>query len=98
MGWRSGFAAVGLLAVLTACANLPIQEMSDARQAIRAARDAGAEIYATDTLETAERLLDTAEDHLASRDYDSSREAAVAAKNEAVRARLLALEQQEGTE
>ena len=86
------------LAALTACASLPIQEMSDARQAIRAARDAGAETYATQALDAAERRLDSAADLLADGDYEGSREAAIDARREAVRARLLALEQQESTE
>ncbi len=79
MRWSTRFAAVVLSAVLTACTSLPIQEMSDARQAISAARDAGAEIYANAALETAERLLDSAEAFLASGKYDRSREDAIAA-------------------
>ena len=98
MRWLKRFLAVMSLAALTACASLPIQEMSDARQAIRAARDAGAETYATQVLDAAERRLDSAADLLAGGDYEGSREAAIDARREAVRARLLALEQQESTE
>ena len=98
MRWLKRFLAVGSLAGLVACSSLPIQEMSDARQAIKAARDAGAETYATQALDAAERRLDSAADLLVGRDYEGSREAAIDARREAIRARLLALEQQESTE
>ncbi|MGH8237621.1 MAG: hypothetical protein ACREXP_11450, partial [Steroidobacteraceae bacterium] len=51
--------AVAVLA-LAACAGAPVQEMSNARQAIRAARDAGAEKAAPQKLNEAEALLNRA--------------------------------------
>ena len=55
--------SIGVL--LSACATAPpVQEMSDARQAIAAAREAGAGEFAPNELLKAEALLDGAEDYL----------------------------------
>ena len=85
-------------ALLSACAVAPMQEMSDARQAIAAAREAGAETYATDELGAAEVLLGQAQAALKRGDYDGSREDALRARREAVKARELALELQQETD
>lgn len=74
-----------------ACAPLPTQEMSDARQAINSARKAGAGSLAGAELRSAERLLSQARRALNDRDLAASREHAVAAKEEAIRARKAAL-------
>lgn len=90
---------IGLFAVLlSACTSLPIQEMSDARQAVSAAQAAHAATYADARLRAALDLLDSAEGFLAVGDYKRSREAAVAAREEAVRARSEALQNQGETE
>ena len=50
------------LILISGCVTAPpIQEMSDARQAIAAAKEAGAEQHAAATLSQAELMLDTAE-------------------------------------
>jgi hypothetical protein len=68
---------------LAACASAPVQEMSNARQAIRAARDAGAAKAAPQTLNEAQALLDRAEGNLQRRDYREARRDAVAARDKA---------------
>jgi hypothetical protein len=76
-----------LLALLGAglwgCAGIPAQEMSNARQAIKAARDAGAERVAPQALIEAQTLLQQAEDSLQRRDYRNARRTAVEAKGRA---------------
>jgi hypothetical protein len=76
--------------VLTACASAPVQEMSDARQAIRAARQAGAEQHAPYELATAQQLLNAAETELERRAYDDARLLAEDAREAATRARQAA--------
>lgn len=66
--------------------------MSDARQAIAAAKEAGAEERAAEDLRAAEAFLDSAERNLSERSYGSARRDATLAKE---RARL-ALEVSEG--
>lgn len=80
--------AVALLicCALSACAGAPVQEMSDARQAIRAARDAGAEKVAPTKLTEARTLIERAEANLQSREYRDARKNAVAARTKAVEA------------
>jgi Domain of unknown function (DUF4398) len=71
---------------LAACVGPPVQEMSNARQAIKAARDAGAGNKAPDTLHEAEALLDRAEDNLQKRAYKDARRDAIAARGKAAQA------------
>jgi predicted S18 family serine protease len=71
---------------LTACAGAPVQEMSNARQAIKAARDAGADKAAPDKLTEAEALLERAEQSLQKRDYRDARRDAIAARSKASQA------------
>lgn len=82
-----------LLLGLAACAVAPpVQEMSDARQAIAAARDAGADDLAGARLREAESLLATAERNLqlgTSNGYWSARKAALGAKQTAFDALLI---------
>ena len=66
----------------------PVQEMSDARLAIAAARDAGAAEIAADELQNAETLLDSAEDYIQSGNYTLARRDAVSAKESAFEALL----------
>ncbi len=66
------------------CETIPVQEMSDARQAISAARDAGAETYAVEDLRAAERFLASAEQYLNSRNYATARRDALEAKAKAI--------------
>jgi predicted S18 family serine protease len=77
---------VTLSAVLfmAGCANAPVQEMSNARQAIRAARDAGATQAAPETLADAETLLSQAETSLNHHEFRMARHYAVTARTRAV--------------
>lgn len=68
------------------CAGAPAQEMSNARQAIRAARDAGAEQVAPQKLNEAQSLLEQAEASLQKGDYRGAKRSAVAAKGRAAEA------------
>ena len=64
----------------------PVQEMSDARQAIAAAKDAGAEISAAEDLRVAEAFLDSAQRKLSERSYAQARRDALRAKAKALAA------------
>ena len=63
---------------------MPVQEMSDARQAITAAREAGADEHATESLLAAEESLESAEKYLSSRNYGVARREAIEAKTKAI--------------
>ena len=62
----------------------PVQEMSDARQAIMAARDAGAEEKAPAELSQAIEHLESAEAALADKAYARARRDALVAKDRAI--------------
>ena len=64
----------------------PVQEMSDARQAIVAAEQADAARLAADTLSEARRFLADAERQIQEEAYGPARINAVRAKNRAVQA------------
>ncbi|BAZ93451.1 uncharacterized protein FOKN1_1051 [Thiohalobacter thiocyanaticus] len=81
-----------LLLLLTGCATAPVQEMSDARQALLAAEEAGAVEYAGDTLANARAYLGRAEQALSAHDYERARVQAELARAAAREARELALE------
>ncbi len=78
--------AIAVLALIGACAGPPVQEMSDARQAISAAQEAGAESAASETFQEARQLLSEAEKALYERLYYAARTAAIGAKTKAVEA------------
>ena len=70
---------------LSACETAPpVQEMSDARQAIAVAREAGAEEFAAFHLRAAERYLASAEEALNKRAYNEARRDARQAKMKAL--------------
>lgn len=77
---------VMLLLAVAACETAPVQEMSDARQAITVARNAGAEQLASRELREAESYLASAEHELEKRAYSRARFDALAAKNSALQA------------
>ncbi|HZD54453.1 MAG TPA: DUF4398 domain-containing protein [Woeseiaceae bacterium] len=80
--WRRVCVALVLLA---GCGSgPPVQEMSDARQAIAVARDAGAETHAASDLRSAEQYLDSAQRNLHERAYEKAREDALKAKLKAL--------------
>ncbi len=80
-----------MLAVLSGCASAPLQEMSDARQALQAAREADAGAYAPTRYGEAEQRLLRAEKRLSSREYKSARGNALTARHEAIVSRNMAL-------
>ena len=85
--------AVALMA--TACeTGPPVQEMSDARQAIAVAREAGAEALAAAELLEAEQFLESAEQKLTDEKYADARRDALQAKSKAQSARELSESQQ----
>lgn len=75
------------LLTLAACSTAPVQEMSDARIAIRSAEDAGALVHAPAQLGQARQLLDLAEAKIAAGAYDDARRFALGARDNAIRAR-----------
>ena len=76
-----------VLLLLTGCVTAPpVQEMSDARQAIAAAEMADTERVAVDTLADAHRFLAEAERQIQEQAYGPARLNAVRAKNRAARA------------
>jgi hypothetical protein len=76
----AGFVLPGL----SACAVAPVQEMSDARQALKAAEQAGAAELAAESLQRAQALLHDAESKLSRHQYEEARKDANAAKAEAL--------------
>jgi hypothetical protein len=92
---RSFLLAVLLAASLVAgCAGMPLQEMSDARQAIRAAERAGAEKHAPQLLGEARTLVERARESMQKGDYREARDDADRARTTAMEARRLAEEAQ----
>jgi len=79
-------AAVAALLLLAGCASAPVQEMSDARQAIQAAEEAGAAEYAPAALRDAKRLLTSAERKLQREAYQGARVDAREARRRAAEA------------
>ncbi len=84
-----------LLCLAAACETTPpVQEMSDARQAIAVAREAGAEDHARVELHEALRYLHSAERELSAEEYMQARRDALLAKAKAQEARLRSEQQQ----
>jgi hypothetical protein len=77
-------------AVLAGCAGAPVQEMSNARQAVKAAERAGAATVAPEVMGEARLRLKSAESHLRRGEYRDAREEAELARAKAVEARRLA--------
>ena len=75
------------LAMVSGCVGgPPVQEMSNARQVIRAARDAGVSASSNESLSQAERLLSQAEAQLQRGEYRAARRDALAAREKAAEA------------
>jgi len=75
------------LLALAACVSAPVQEMSDARQAIYSAEAAGAAQRSPNALRAAERLLQEAQGRLEAGAYDDARRYARDARDHAIQAR-----------
>ena len=80
------FAIFLAAAVGVACAGAPVQEMSDARQAIAAARQAHVDDKAAADLAHAQQFLDAAQKALDAGEYSTAREDAQLARQYALRA------------
>ena len=78
--------AIGILLLAGCVTAPPVQEMSDARQAIVAAEMADTDRVATDTLDDARRFLAEAEQQIQEQAYGPARLNAVRAKNRAASA------------
>lgn len=78
------FCVAGLIA---ACVGAPVQEMSNARQAVRAAERAGAAEQAPELLAEAKQALEEAVGHLRLGEYRIARTEAETARAKAVEAR-----------
>lgn len=76
--------------LIAACAGVPTQEMSDARQAVSAAHDVGAAEHASENVKQAEALLGKAERELEQGDFSDARDDANAARVEAIKAQDIA--------
>ncbi|MDR2876949.1 MAG: DUF4398 domain-containing protein [Chromatiales bacterium] len=89
--------SVGLISclLLAACAGAPTQEMSNARQSVQAAYDAGANEFATRNLEVAHDYLARAERELELRYFSMAYHDAIVAKSEAIKAHTVATAVQE---
>ena len=81
-----GLLLATLLAMTGCIGGPPVQEMSDARQAISAAREAGASDAAPEELRAAEDFLDSALRNLTRKEYGLARDDALEAKDKAVAA------------
>jgi HAMP domain-containing protein len=80
-------ALLATLLMFAACQTTPpVQEMSDARQAIMVAKEAGAAEHAAEDLREAEEYLQSAEGSLSTRSYATARRDAVQAKVKAIQA------------
>lgn len=77
--------------LLFACTAAPVQEMSDARQALQAARAAGAENLAKMKFRDAKVHLEQAENMLEKGEYGQAKQNALEAKKKAIDAREQAL-------
>jgi len=91
MKWVHQVLLGSLVAAVLGCANVPTQEMSDARQALKAAKNVRAEQYAFFVLQQSEQALTQAEENLQAGLFHQAREEAVLAKEEALRAYEMAI-------
>lgn len=76
---------------LISCVTAPIQEMTDARLAVKAAHDVKALIYVQNTLAKAEDSLTQAEESLRTGQLIQARKSAVLAKQQAINAHKMAI-------
>lgn len=89
---RLTWLCAGFLTLLWGCSvNPPVQEMSNARQTLMAAKDAQAETLSPSQMQEAQQLMDKATGALESGDYKRAREFAVSAQKIAIKARHQAI-------
>lgn len=83
-------AALLAAALGSGCAGMPLQQLSDARQAIHAAERAGAETHAPQLLADARALVESARESMHRGDYREARDDAEQARIKAMEARRVA--------
>ena len=89
---KFGFLSVVFVIILAGCAVMPpVQEMSNARQSIKAAEEVGAQKYAADLLADAKERLQDASDKLEAGEYEEARQFAMDAKEVAIKAHQQAM-------
>ncbi len=89
---KNFFSVLLAAAVMAGCSVVPpVQEMSDARQALEAAREAQADKYAEQKLRSAEDSMELATKTLNQGEYEAARMAASVARALAIKARDEAL-------
>ncbi len=76
-----------LIIFLVACAGAPVQEMSDARQAVRSAEAARADYHSPIQFLEARQLLEQAQNQLERGNYSEAKRLALSAREEAILAR-----------
>lgn len=81
-------AILSIVVLLSACSGAPVQEMSDARQAILAAKRAGAETRTPQIYSNAQRYLIAARTALGKGQFVVAKRSALNAKKQAVQARM----------
>lgn len=89
---RVRFVVLSVVVGLWACSSIPVQEMSDARQAINAARNEGVSIEASQDYVDALQLIKLAQQKLEEGDYRQAKINALNAKKKALEARQQAQE------
>ncbi len=84
--------SVTLLLLVAGCSLMPpVQEMSNARQSLRAAKSAGAEVHDSKRFSRAKTLLQQASLKIDMGEYGEARELAIEARNIAIKARQVSL-------
>lgn len=87
--WRFGIATLVLATLVAACSSAPVQEMSDARQAVEAASRAGAANAAPTQMTAAKTALVMAERLLRDHQFSAARHYAQVARKRALEAQQL---------
>jgi predicted lipid-binding transport protein (Tim44 family) len=85
------FVTIIILIILIGCTTIPTQEMSDARQALKAANDVNAKHYAPTAWQQAQKNLKQAEEYLIKNQFQQAREQAILVKQQAVNAHNMAV-------
>lgn len=86
------FFSILIVLSLEGCSLIPpVQEMSNARQSLQAAKTAGAEAHDFERFSKAKQLLDLASKKIDSGDYAEARKLAIQARSIAIKARQVAV-------
>lgn len=82
------YSCLFIVLLLGGCSLIPpVQEMSNARQSLQAARTAGAEVHDSKRFSDAKKLLDLASQKMDSGEYAEARDLALQARSIAIKAR-----------